>query len=61
MHFIQLLIPKLVQHLAVNIEIYTPFGDILRAGIDLCYITILVLWDNHLVKAIFIVVAIKSH
>lgn len=43
------------------LEIYTPFGDILRAGIDLCYIMILVLWDNHLVEAIFIVVAIKSH
>lgn len=60
MHFIQLLIPKLVQHLAVNIEIYTPFRDIVRAAIDLCYIMILVLWDNHLVKAIFIVVAVKS-
>lgn len=57
----ELLIPKLVQHLAMNVEIYTPFGDILRTGIYLCHIMILVLWDNHLVRAIFIVVAIKSH
>lgn len=46
----------------MNVEIYTtPFRDILRAGIDLCYIMILVLWDNHPVKSVFIVVAIKSY
>lgn len=61
MHFIQLLIPKLVQHLTVNVEICTSFGDILMAGIDLFYIMISVLWDNRLVEAVFIVVATKSH